>query len=131
MIKNIFYFGLLSCVVVGLAGCAVATPQYFNKATNSWKGISVNQLTKKWGYPSATLSLADGKTYAYYWETCNDYYDSYSGIDSKICFVCNTYFTFDNNKKITHVHSEGNGCNLTQERYQALSYQPFSKSGSS
>ena len=50
----------ITLTVISLAVAACATQQNYQIALNSWRGASINDLVKVWGYPAKRSKAPDG-----------------------------------------------------------------------
>lgn len=57
-VKQIVQYGLVSCGVTLLVGCA--TPQNYAAAVNSWQGAPESALKREWGHPTHVHVLGNG-----------------------------------------------------------------------
>ena len=98
-------------LALSLLGCAIATTGKYEAILNSWQGNDVSALIQKWGPPSSTYEMPDGrKQYTWYFDGGVVAMPVYGGGAYAVQRGCKTTFTVNRTNIIESWRYEGNAC---------------------
>lgn len=123
-------------LIISLLLCGCASTDNYAAALNSWKGVNINALFVRWGYPNRILQLVNGHwLYVYQFEdrgevsttmpefTTAPVADDAAVISTMPLFKggtfyelkCITWFEVDKNNRIVSMSFRGNNCMVSQK----------------